>query len=114
MDINEMTRKQFEELPYLDNDSLYVADSVILLPTNRKHHSGYNYFIPILCYHSEALGKLSGYDVFDIMDCRRVSIYCLHKSKLIRVSAFDMNEYVCNPFFLRNYKKRKFLKVGEV
>ena len=105
MNINEMTRKQFEDLAYVCDNISFKADSVILLPTNRKHRSGFNYFIPILCYKGEVLGKIKGFDFFNIMNCRRVIIDCLHKSKLIRVSAWDMNEYVCNPFFYEIIRK---------
>ena len=49
MDINEMTRKQFEELPLIDKFEPDDVDNIVLLPSRRHHDSGYNYYYVIPC-----------------------------------------------------------------
>ena len=94
MDINKMTRKQFEELPYLDDfndkqcfDSVEI-DSIVLLPSRKHQDSGYNYFNVIACKGDKAIGKCSGYDSFSVyMDGKynRAGIDCLRGSGLMRI-----------------------------
>ena len=85
MDINKMTRKQFEELPYLDEfenhnlRDIYV-DSIVLLPSRIHHDSGYNVYEVVVCNGHKAIGKCYGYDTFSIYmesEFNRVGIDCL-------------------------------------
>ena len=46
MNINEMTKKQFLELPLLDDFTNYDIDSIILIPTT-PHDSGFRNFIVV-------------------------------------------------------------------
>ncbi len=94
MDINKMTRKQFEALPYIydmEDEKCFNTrdvDSIVLIPTRRHDSSGYNIFEVVACYHWKPIGKCNGYDTFSIyMDSHfnRVGIDCLRGSSLMRI-----------------------------
>lgn len=108
MDINEMTRKQFEELDYFQDTLEPIdVDSIILLPTRKCHSSGYNMFYVIACNHRQVIGKCFDYDVFDIiMESKRnrVGIDCLRGSGLMRIF-LPPNEYVIKPYMHQIVKK---------
>ena len=48
MDINNMTRQEFLDLPILEEYDV-DCDSIVLLPTREHHDSGYNYFSVAIC-----------------------------------------------------------------
>jgi hypothetical protein len=99
MDINEMSRKQFEELPILEDFKKIKVDSIVLLPTRKHHPSGFNYYTVVACYGWEALGKCNMYDTFSIYisdGYGRVGIDCLRKSGLMRLFLPQAN-YMLNP-----------------
>lgn len=99
MDINEMTRKQFEELPYLDGVEKVDVDSIVLLPSKKHHSSGFNCYEVVACNKWRAIGKCYRYDTFSIyMDGKynRVGIDCLRGSGLIRIF-LPPNEYYVEP-----------------
>lgn len=106
MDINKMTRKQFEELPYLDEFkdhkfSSIEVDSIVLLPSRKHHASGFNYYEVVLCNRWEAIGKCYGYDTFSIYmgnGFDRVGIDCLRGSGLMRIF-LPQNEYKAVPIY---------------
>ncbi|MBQ8443759.1 MAG: hypothetical protein IJX25_00185 [Clostridia bacterium] len=107
IDINEMTRKQIEDLPFIDDfDDAHKfntieIDSIVLLPTRSHHPSGYNYYLAIPCKSGQPLGKCSAYDTFSIFmtgDYNRVGIDCLRGSGLMRIF-LPQGEYVCIPSF---------------
>lgn len=107
MDINEMSRKQFEELRYLKGFDTIAIDSLVLLPTKRHNSSGYNNYEVIACHHHEAIGRLYGYDTFSIImesDWNRVGIDCLRGSCLMRI--FLPDEYEIWPMFHEARKRR--------
>lgn len=109
MDINEMTRKQFKELPILDDFKTYDCDSIVLLPTRLRHNSGFNYYTVIVCNKWNAVGKMDMYDTASIiMESRynRVGIDCLRGSGLMRIF-LPPNEYQANPAFHEIRKKNK-------
>lgn len=84
MDLNEMTRKDFENLPLIKENIL--CNGLILLPTKRKHDSGYAMFYACPTFNEKVLGKCELYDVFKIGLKRDiVGVDCLFKSKLIRI-----------------------------
>lgn len=84
MDLNEMTRKDFENLPLIEDDVL--CDGLILLPTKKKHESGYAMFYACPTLKQKVLGKCEMYDFFDVeIDKDLVKIDCLYASKLIRI-----------------------------
>lgn len=88
MDINEMTRKEFEALPYFREEKTIAIDSIVLIPTKRHDSSGFNIYEIVPCMNFEPLGKLLGYDTFSIiMESRwnRVGIDCLRGSSLMRI-----------------------------
>ena len=109
MDINNMTRKQFEELPLIE-DEVY-ADSLVLIPTRRRHDSGFNLFDIVVCNKFKPIGRCGLYDTFSIMNMQekydRYGIDCLHKSGLMRVFV-QPNKYKISPFshILSNYKEK--------
>lgn len=91
--INEMTRKEFEELPYRERfDSEIVCASLVILPTRRKHDSGYRCmdFVAVDA-HERPICRCSGCsDVLHLYDWFRESFTkwdmdCLYKSGLLRV-----------------------------
>ena len=101
MDINSMTRKQFEELPILDASSTYACDSLVLLPTRRHHSSGFNYYSVVVCNIWEAVGKMEMYDTVSIhMEDKfnRVGIDCLRASGLMRIF-FPRHKYEAVPAY---------------
>lgn len=106
MDINKMTRKQFEELPYLDefedhNLRDVDVDSIVLLPSKKHHDSGYNYYEVVVCHRHRAIGRCYGYDTFSIYmesNFNRVGIDCLRGSGLMRIF-LPPNEYKAVPMF---------------
>lgn len=108
MDINKMTRKQFEELDYFQDTLEPIdVDSIILLPTSKYHSSGYNMFYVIACNHRQVIGKCFDYDVFDIIMAskrNRVGIDCLRGSGLMRIF-LPPNEYVIKPYMHQIVKK---------
>lgn len=85
MNIDNMTRRQFEELPLIEEDNVDV-DSIVLLPTKRLHDSGYNYYGVVICNKHEAIGRCEYYDIFAMqIDTDILRIDCLHKSGLMRI-----------------------------
>lgn len=110
MDINEMTRKQFEELDYFEDTLEPIdVDSIVLLPTKKYHSSGFNMFYVIACNHHQVIGKCFDYDVFDIImesHYNRVGVDCLCGSGLMRIF-LPTNEYVIKPYLHQIVKKEK-------
>ena len=101
MDINKMTRKQFEELPLIDKFEPDDVDNIVLLPSRRHHDSGYNYYYVIPCNKGKPLGICSGYDTFSIYmggSYNRVGIDCLRGSGLMRIF-LPPNEYEIRSLF---------------
>ena len=99
MDVNKMTRKQFEELPYLDEFEDVDVDSIVLIPSKRHHESGYNIYEIAVCNGCKPIGKCYGYDTFSIFmqgKYNRVGIDCLRGSGLMRLF-LPPNEYVAEP-----------------
>lgn len=95
MDINEMTRKQFKELPYVNWKLKCDVDGIVLIPSRRHHDSGYNYYTVVVYKDDKAIGKVSDYDTFSIFmdsDWNRVGIDCLRGSGLMRIF-LPPNEY---------------------
>lgn len=107
MDINKMTRKQFEELPYYKELHPVDVDSIILLPTRRKDSSGYRIYEVIGCLRSKVVCKLYGYDTFSIImesKWNRVGIDCLIRSELMRIF-LPPNEYQLCPILHQIVRK---------
>lgn len=88
MILNEMTRKDFQNIPYIDEDKIYYFNSIIVLPNRKKHSSGYGMFEVVLLNRDNIIGKVKEYDVTYIDLTGKydlISIDCLYKSKLVRV-----------------------------
>ena len=102
--IYEMTRKEFEQVPYRESwDSEVKCWSLIILPTRRKHSSGYR------CMDFVAVDK-SNYPICRCSGCSDVinlnyfteqtqtqtdwNIDCLYKSGLLRLFSFRGEFYV--------------------
>ena len=98
MDLNQLPRKYFEDLQYLDRHEKINIDSIVLLPTRRRDGSGFATYHVIACKGNEVIGKLYGYDTFSIFTkgADRIGIDCLYKSKLMRV--FVSPDYYIIPF----------------
>ena len=106
-DINEWTKKEFEALPSRDwNENIGLFDSLIVLPTNYTHDSGYKCMDFVAVLNNKPKCKLSGCS--DVVHLNGIgglgygwleeyntvpdkikpiawSIDCLRKSKLLRV-----------------------------
>ena len=109
MDINQMSRKQFEALPILEDFKEVQVDSIVLLPSRTHHDSGFNYYTVIACKNWQPLGKCYRYDTFSIFmrgDFNRVGIDCLRKSGLMRLF-LPPNEYVIDPTMFTIRKEEK-------
>lgn len=107
MNINEMTKKQFEALPYLDDLTSYDIDSIILLPREQIHDCGFRIYEVIACLEQKPIGKCYGYDTCSIImnsKWNRVGIDCLAKSGLMRIF-LPTNEYELIPSL--HYIKKK-------
>lgn len=101
VDINRLTRKQFELLPRLNHWNDYDVDSIVLLPTKRHHDSGYNLYSVVACENNKAIGVCDLYDTFSIFmsgKYNRVGIDCLRGSGLMRIF-LPRNEYVIKPIW---------------
>lgn len=101
MDINYMSRKQFEELPYLDDFESIDVDSIVLLPSKRHHDSGFNLYEVVACLGWKPIGKCYSYDTFSIFmegKYNRVGIDCLRGSGLMRIF-LPSNEYYIDTSF---------------
>ena len=60
-DISEMTRRDFEELPYRESwDEEVECHSLVVLPTRRLHDSGYRCLDLVACQHEVAFCRLAG------------------------------------------------------
>lgn len=62
MDINKMTRKEFEALPNRQSFDSDVGefDSLVMLPMKYKHDSGYRCMDFVACKNNEPIMRLSG------------------------------------------------------
>lgn len=87
MNIEEMTRKQFEELPYRDKwNTPVTCHSLVLLPMRTRHESGYrNIDIIAVDDEGEATVRLSGSsdDIEIVGQAPRID--CLPKSGLFHL-----------------------------
>jgi len=103
MQINKMTRKDFEALPHRKWDEEIECDSIIILPTHKKHDSGFRKMDFVAVVKDEPICLLSGCsDVIhfdgiggfgkdwvkyggcpDLVVPSGWSIYCLPKSGLL-------------------------------
>lgn len=80
-----MTLQQFQEVPYFEYDAeIEEFDSLVLLPTNIKHDSGFNLYAIVVCLGDKPLGMLHHYDTFRL-DLEFAGIDCLRKSELMRI-----------------------------
>ena len=84
MNLNKMTREDFENLPLIDDN--VFCDGLIFLPTKRKNDSGYAMFYACPTFEQKVLGKCELHDVFDVrFNNDLAKIDCLYASKLIRL-----------------------------
>ena len=60
MNINDMTRKDFEALPHRKWNEEIICDNIIILPTKRKHDSGYRCMDFVAVTKNEPICLLSG------------------------------------------------------
>lgn len=61
MQAKEMSRKQFAELPLREWSAQTVCASVVVVPTNKRHDSGYGCFgLVAVDEHGEAICRISG------------------------------------------------------
>ena len=110
MDINEMTRKQFEELDCFQGTETFDVDGIVLVSTKRHDPSGYNIFCVVACNNRKPIGICYGYDTFSIImesKWNRVGIDCLRGSGLMRIF-LPPNEYVIKPYLHQIVKKEKW------
>ncbi len=91
MKIFNMTRKDFDSLPHRKWDEKIVFDSLVILPTRRKHDSGYRIIEAVAVIDGEARYKLTSCsDVIHIggivpKSLQSYSIDCLLKSGLFQL-----------------------------
>ena len=109
--INDMTRKQFEAVPYGINwQEQVTCDCIVILPGRRTHDSGYKCMDFVAIKDEKPLCRLSGHsDVLhiegvggrgykkeysDLVERKAWSIDCLKKSGLLRMWA-NTHNLVC-------------------
>lgn len=100
MNINDMTITQFNSLPYITDYNKHDFDSIILLPTDIEHDSGFNYFSVVICFLERPIARTVIYDTFSIFPSKddRLGIDCLRKSGLMRIF-FSPNYDICKKTF---------------
>ena len=98
MTIEQMTRQDFLDLPLLDDMEDYDLDCIVLLPTRRRHSSGYNYFSVVACNGWKAIGRTQPYDFYNLFPVvsSKIGFDCLTKSGLMRVF-FEPKRYKIKP-----------------
>lgn len=98
MNIHEMTKNDFNNLPIIEADKIENVDSIVILPTDKKWEEGnYLYFNIVPCVKDEPLGKLKKYDVFrNSKGINEFTIDILGTSKLTRM--FFWNKYDIIPW----------------
>ncbi len=102
-DISEMTREEFMELPYRESwDKPVLCDSLVILPLDELHDSGYHLMDFVACKNFEPICRVSGcsdvlnidgiggygedLDIFRrLVQAKRWSIDCLKESGLLRL-----------------------------
>lgn len=85
IDVLEATRKQLEELPQRGwSDEVALFDSVIILPSRRKHDSGYACMDFVGCNAGKAIIRLSGCSDVVHFGGEGWNIDCLPKSQLLQ------------------------------
>jgi len=116
MDIVDMTRKDFESLPYRKRNDMIICDSIVILPTRRKHDSGFRCMDFVAVVRNEPKCLLSGMSdvlhldgiggngfnwlkkygkVPEVIPPSGWSIDCLPKSGLLRVFALNGHKIIC-------------------
>jgi hypothetical protein len=99
MKIDDMTREDFGKLPHRKWDETITCESIVILPTRRKHDSGYRCLDFVAVVKNEAVCLLSGvsdvihidgiggygYEFPSLVPPSGWSIYCLPKSGLLRI-----------------------------
>jgi hypothetical protein len=61
MNISDMTRKQFDELPWREGwGKEIMCDSIVILPTRHKHESGFRCMDFVAVKENEPICRLSG------------------------------------------------------
>ena len=102
MNIDTMTKKDFENLPKCESGIVYR--SFIVIPINRKHDSGYRCMKFVLCRGSTPLGIVdTGTDSVQFCippSTSKWNMDCLYKSKLLR--------FWCNRDLLYKYSGSTF------
>ena len=98
MTIEQMTRRDFWSLPLLDELEDYDIDCIVLLPTRRRHSSGYNMFSVVACNKWQAIGRTQEYDFYNLFPVvgSKIGFDCLQKSSLMRVF-FEPKRYKIKP-----------------
>lgn len=114
--INNMTRKQFEAVPYRSHWGEYVTcDCVVIVPMRKIHDSGYRYMDFVAIKDEKPLCRLSGcsdvihidgiggggyripgisFNWSDLVERKAWDIDCLSKSGLLRMWA-DSHSLIC-------------------
>jgi len=107
--IENMTKKEFEALPFRGHfNTPVICDSIVILPTRRKHNSGWGCMDFVACREEKAICRLSGCSDVMGMNCmtgiseveqlwalKGWSIDCLFKSKLLHLWSRHSYEIKC-------------------
>jgi len=82
-----MTRKQFESLPNREwDEDIGLFNSFVILPTRRKHCSGYGIMDFVACRGMKPVCRLSGCtDDLNLIKGNRWNMDMLFKSKLLHI-----------------------------
>lgn len=115
MNIQEMTRKQFEVVPHRKTwDERVTCNSIVILPTRRKHESGYRVMDFVAVQNGEPICLLSGSSdilhidgiggwgqwsgkIPDLIKTGGWSIDCLPKSGLLQMWSSRYRNIICGP-----------------
>lgn len=113
MDINNMSLKDFKNLPYKkDNKIIGKFDAIVILPTRKKHDSGYGCMEFVIVKNNIPLFRISG--ISDVIHIDGIggmknigfpawSMDLLFKSKLIRLWNSKGNLF-CNEIPLSSFE----------
>ena len=109
-DINDYTLKEFREMENFGEDRIF--NSIIIVPMNRKHESGYTCMKFILLFNRDIVGVVGGWCDITYPTIKDISIRvdCLKKSKCVRLMFNE--DYIVQPpvwdsFYFDRYEEER-------
>lgn len=103
--VGDMTREQFSELDFIDEESETSVDSIVIIP----REDDYGLFQVVACSRGQPIGKCQDEGIYSILlesALNMMSIDCLSNSGYMRITLPE-KEYVIQPDMNRIVRKRR-------